>query len=144
MNHSKKIWKFLLKQKYHGRCRGLWQKCYAQKCYALRLLWVELSAQHINAWLHSILTATFYDVPHHLFLQMRKPRLDDLCWKLDLISKCTAPNASVFLFVFQSLGCVRICVCVCVCVCQTFMTGQTVACQVPLSMAFSRQEHWSG
>ena len=36
------------------------------------------------------------------------------------------------------------------CVCQSFshmqllVTPQTVACQAPLSMGFSRQEHWSG
>ena len=47
-------------------------------------------------------------------------------------------------------------VCVCVCVrarmcaclvaqsCPTLATPQTVACQTPLSMGFSRQEHWSG
>ena len=33
----------------------------------------------------------------------------------------------------QSLSCVRL-----------FATPQTVACQAPLSMGFSRQEHWSG
>ena len=42
------------------------------------------------------------------------------------------------------------CVCVCVCVCvllshvQLFATPQIVAHQAPLSMGFSRQEHWSG
>ena len=39
-------------------------------------------------------------------------------------------------------------VCMCVCVCtlsrvQLFVTPQTVARQVPLSMGFSRQEYWS-
>ena len=46
----------------------------------------------------------------------------------------------------------HVCVCVCVCVCmlshlscvQLFVTLWTVACQAPLSMGFSRQEHWSG
>ena len=28
--------------------------------------------------------------------------------------------------------------------CLTFVTSWTVACQTPLSMGFSRQEHWSG
>ena len=28
--------------------------------------------------------------------------------------------------------------------CPTFATRWTVACQTPLSMGFSRQEHWSG
>ena len=28
--------------------------------------------------------------------------------------------------------------------CLTLVTSWTVACQVPLSMAFSRQEYWSG
>ena len=28
--------------------------------------------------------------------------------------------------------------------CRLFATPRTVACQVPLSMGFSRQEHWSG
>ena len=28
--------------------------------------------------------------------------------------------------------------------CPTLMTPQTVACQSPLSMGFSRQEYWSG
>ena len=41
------------------------------------------------------------------------------------------------------------CVCVCVCVCvlshvQLFMTRWTVACQVPLTMGFPRQEFCSG
>ena len=43
------------------------------------------------------------------------------------------------------------CVCVCVCVCvyahlivSNSETPWTVACQVPLSMEFSRQEYWSG
>ena len=41
--------------------------------------------------------------------------------------------------------------CMCVCVCaqllscvQLFVTSQTVAHQTPLSVGFSRQEHWSG
>ena len=39
--------------------------------------------------------------------------------------------------------------CVCVCVClfscvRLFVTPWTVACQAPLSMAFFRQEYWSG
>ena len=46
-----------------------------------------------------------------------------------------------------------ICVCVCVCVCvhmhacsvmSDFVTLWTVACQAPLPMEFSRQEHWIG
>ena len=42
-----------------------------------------------------------------------------------------------------------VCVCVCVCVCmlsrvQLFATPWTLAHQAPLSMGFSRQEHWSG
>ena len=43
-----------------------------------------------------------------------------------------------------------VCVCVCVCVCESlshvrlFATPWTIACQVRLSMAFSRQEYWSG
>ena len=50
-----------------------------------------------------------------------------------------------------------VCVCVCVCVCmhtcmcvqvlsrvQLFAAPWTAACQAPLSMKFSRQEHWSG
>ena len=46
-----------------------------------------------------------------------------------------------------------VCVCVCVCVCacvlscfshvQLFVTPRTIACQIPLSMGFSRQEYWS-
>ena len=42
----------------------------------------------------------------------------------------------------------RSCVCVCVCVftqsCLTLCDPQTVACQPPLSMEFSRREYWSG
>ena len=34
-----------------------------------------------------------------------------------------------------------VCVCVCVCVCAT---PWSVARQAPLSMKFSRQEHWNG
>ena len=45
-----------------------------------------------------------------------------------------------------------VCVCVCVCVCVSHsvlsdsltLTPQTVVCQAPLSMEFSRQEYWSG
>jgi len=44
-----------------------------------------------------------------------------------------------------------VCVCVCVCVCvyalsgsQLFVTPGTVSCQALLSVAFSRQEYWSG
>ena len=33
---------------------------------------------------------------------------------------------------------------VCVCVSRSVVTPWTVACQVPLSMEFSRQEYWSG
>ena len=47
--------------------------------------------------------------------------------------------------------CARVCVCVCerVCVCtlshvQLFVTPWSVAHQAPLSVGFSRQEHWSG
>ena len=43
----------------------------------------------------------------------------------------------------------RVCTCVYVCVCvlrcvQLFLTPWTVACHVPLSMQFSRQEYWVG
>ena len=42
-------------------------------------------------------------------------------------------------------GLSRACVCVCVCVCVlSCVTLWTSACQAPLSMGFSRQEHWSG
>ena len=47
------------------------------------------------------------------------------------------------------IGC-SVCVCVCVCVCQSlssvelFATPWTVAHPSPLSMAFSRQEYWTG
>ena len=44
-----------------------------------------------------------------------------------------------------------VCMCVCVCTrakslqsCPTLCDPWTVACQAPLSMGFSRQEHWSG
>ena len=53
--------------------------------------------------------------------------------------------------------CVYVCVCVCVCVrtcvivhssdirsCLTLCEPMTVAHQAPLSIAFSRQEYWSG
>ena len=36
------------------------------------------------------------------------------------------------------------CVCLVTQSCPTFATPQIVACQVPLSMGFSRQEYWSG
>ena len=48
--------------------------------------------------------------------------------------------------------CLRVCVCVCMCVCaytqllshvQFFVTPETVVCQAPLSMGFSRKEYWS-
>ena len=42
----------------------------------------------------------------------------------------------------------RVCVCVCVCVSRSVVSDSaipfTVALQAPLSMAFSRQEYWSG
>ena len=41
----------------------------------------------------------------------------------------------------------RVCVCVGGCVLsrvQLFVNPQTVACQAPLSMGFSKQEYWSG
>ena len=50
---------------------------------------------------------------------------------------------------FHSAG-IRVCVCVHVCVCQLlshvrlFVTPWTGAHQAPLSVGFSRQEHWSG
>ena len=39
-----------------------------------------------------------------------------------------------------------VCMCVHACVChlQLFASPGTIACQAPLSMAFSRQEYWSG
>ena len=54
----------------------------------------------------------------------------------------------------NSIKVVCVCVCMCVCVCvqctqclnlvRLFETLWTVAHQAPLSMGFSRQEHWSG
>ena len=77
-----------------------------------------------------------------------------------------------YVYIFKNINsqyiCVCKCVCVCVCVCvficgnkhesevkelvkelvtqscPTFVTPWTVACQVPLSIEFSRQEYWSG
>ena len=48
-----------------------------------------------------------------------------------------------------SMCSIAVCVCVCVCACvlshvQLFVAPWTVAHQPPLSMAFSRQEYWSG
>ena len=66
---------------------------------------------------------------------------------------CLAPAADVTtgpVCVTTEPDSVCVCVCVCVCVlvaqlCLTlFVTVWTVACQTPLSMGFSRQEHWSG
>ena len=60
---------------------------------------------------------------------------------------CVCVFLSVSLF---ATPCVCVCVCVCVvCVCvflsvSLFATPGTVACQAPLSIEFSRQEHWSG
>ena len=40
------------------------------------------------------------------------------------------------------------CVCVCVCVTRSVLSNSAIPCsvahQAPLSMGFSRQEHWSG
>ena len=40
--------------------------------------------------------------------------------------------------------CLRVCMLSCFSCVQLFSTPWSVACQVPLSMGFSRQEHWSG
>ena len=55
-----------------------------------------------------------------------------------------------FFFIAEQNSTVYVYTCVCVCVCahvlrcvQLFETPQTVACHPPLSMNFSRQEHWS-
>ena len=65
-----------------------------------------------------------------------KPKL----WKISVNSKTTAlslTNSALclesLLLVCSSFSCVRL-----------FATPWSVACQVPLSMEFSRQEHWSG
>ena len=39
--------------------------------------------------------------------------------------------------------CVCVCVCVCAQSCPFFVTPWTIACQIPLSMGFSKQEYWS-
>ena len=36
------------------------------------------------------------------------------------------------------------CVCICAQPCLTLVTPWTAACQLPLSMEFSRQEYWNG
>ena len=65
-------------------------------------------------------------------------------------------NNSTILFISVDIKCNKlllcVCVCVCVCVCMhldasviwLFVTLWTIACQVSLSMGFSRQEYWSG
>ena len=46
---------------------------------------------------------------------------------------------------FSNKTCVFVCVCVWVAqLCLTLVTQWTIACQVPLSMGLSSQEHWSG
>ena len=49
----------------------------------------------------------------------------------------------------RSLLCVHVCVCACTCsqslsCLQLFVTSWTIAHQAPLSMGFSRKEHWRG
>ena len=64
-----------------------------------------------------------------------------------LLSSSSA-TALILVLTLSSLN-HHVCVCVCVrvhvlgCV-QLFGTLWTIACQAPLSMGFSRQEHWSG
>ena len=52
-------------------------------------------------------------------------------------------------FLHFGVGCFLVCVCVCACAkllqpCSSLQTPWTIAHQAPLSMGFSRQEHWSG
>ena len=80
------------------------------------------------------------------------------------LRKCPGEkHCQSILLAFIPLGfCLCVCVCVCVCAracvcarvcvgarvcsqsCPTLSTPWTVACQAPLSVGFSRQEHWSG
>ena len=68
-----------------------------------------------------------------------------------LISKISEKFSDLFLF-FQLWAITYMCVCIHVCCAvlscfnhvQLFATLWTVAHQAPLSMGFSRQEHWSG
>ena len=59
-----------------------------------------------------------------------------------------SPDSPIFPPLWQLLCSLCPCVCVCVCVCSvmsdSFVTPWTVACQVPLSVGFSRKEYWSG
>lgn len=62
----------------------------------LRVATSQLSAKQLRTHILSLHPTAFYLVPHHLILQLRKPRLHSLLWKLDLlILKCTVLNASV-------------------------------------------------
>ena len=76
-----------------------------------------------------------------------------LCWIYwwVLIVFFFADVFRIFYMFIMNLQVMIVCVCVCVCVCVfvlscvwLFANPWTEACQVPLSMGFSRQENWSG
>ena len=67
---------------------------------------------------------------------------------LAFMKKWKLVNQSINLCCFSVLSCVQFFATPCVCLSfscfQLFATPWTVACQVPMSMEFSRQEYWSG
>ena len=85
-----------------------------------------------------------------LLLNDKRPlRLGDGAWIHHL---CGKRKCNFYLKLYYllpvSLPVLNVCVCVCVClvvvVFDSFVTPCKVACQAPLSMALTRQEHWSG
>ena len=80
---------------------------------------------------------------HYVYIFQRKMSLLILpCGRFIAQIANSSPAQQLFLF--------SVCVCVCVCVCyslscvQLFATPSTAAHQIPLSLEFSRQEHWNG
>ena len=63
-----------------------------------------------------------------------------------LTNSCVIPGSKCFIGIHSVNLYNNLCVCACVCVLRhfgLFVTPWTVACQVPLSKEFSRQEYWS-
>ena len=89
-------------------------------------------------------------LPHILLVRLKNDGLNKiLAWFIIVIVYYSCLSKFYFPF-FKTFSPVCVCVCVCVCVLsqfsrvQLFVTPRTVAHQAPLSMGFSRREHWGG
>ena len=87
---------------------------------------------------------------------LNSPLLNIYVVSFNDISNCKGHLCTLNVFLYEKLfpqewekfKTLCVCVCVCVCVClsnvQLFAIPWTKACQAPLPMGLSRQEHWSG